>query len=178
MEARWSWRLQGWASVLSCRGLVWEPLPGVHWCLLERSVCPSGADAVTLGCHCRSHRRRKDSHQQGPGGVSEPPADSGGSGHRGVHHPLHCQSEAGGDTARGWALVTVWSRLCTVCAGLTPSVPRPDLSSYVCSFYRLSVSVPLFLCSGTGQTKCLFLDGSDRFCLAILMMVTKELGGV
>lgn len=106
----------GLASVLGCRGLVWELLPEVHCSLLERSVSLSAADAVTLSCHCRPHRRRKDSHQQGPGGVPEPPADGGGPGHRGVHHALHCQSEAGGDAARGWAPVTAWLRLCTWCA--------------------------------------------------------------
>lgn len=91
--------------------------------------------ARPLPCR-RTHCRRQDRHQQGPGGVPEPPADCGGPGHRGIHHPLHCQSQAGGcpGTRETWGIVATgvarWSSPCS--QGLRPWVS--SLASPTCSF--------------------------------------------
>ncbi|KAF6089036.1 proteasome 20S subunit alpha 7 [Phyllostomus discolor] len=64
-------------------------------CALDDNVCMAFAGApAAVGRVGRPHCRRQDRHQQGPGGVPEPPADGGGPGHRGVHHPVHRQPEA------------------------------------------------------------------------------------
>lgn len=75
------------------------------WCALgcvDQTLCglTSLYSVVAMSCPdrslcLRSHCRCKDSHQQSPGRVPEPPADSRGSSDCGVHHPLHCESEAG-----------------------------------------------------------------------------------
>lgn len=115
----------------------------------------SGADVLILCRHCRPHRRREDRHQQGPGGVPEPPADGGGPGHRGVHHTLHRQPEAGGAPACG-------SKLCAP-GGRLAQRGRPGLS--LCTRRSLSLPVmalsPLVALPKRSDSSCLAVGG-DR----------------
>lgn len=133
-----------------------------------------GADEAWLRwqslCCCRAHCGREDSHQQGPGGVPEPPADRGGPSHRGVHHPLHRQSEAGGHPA------TVVHGTCVYLFAEVPSgesencsnsTHSPDLCANV-TYRRLSTLVALFAFSGVGRSKFTFLKGHGSLCLDVL----------
>lgn len=120
----------------------------------------SGADVLILCRHCRPHRRREDRHQQGPGGVPEPPADGGGPGHRGVHHTLHRQPEAGGAPACGSKLCAPGGRL----AQRAPSWPLP-----------LHAQITVAACHGAVP----FSGTSPREATAPAsrLGVTEELGG-
>lgn len=140
-------------------------------------------------CHCRAHRRREDSHQQGPGGVPEPPADRGGPSHRGVHHALHCQSQAGGlplPVAQPWLhgshcrvpkSVLPREFMLPVCMCLhrslqgnqeTALIPRTVPIFVQCNF---TVACPLWWhCShlvAWGQSKLIVLEGHDSLCLDV-----------
>lgn len=80
------------------------------------SWCEARVWAQRIHCHCRAHSWCQNSYKQSSCRMSEPQTHRGGSGHRGVHHALHRQPEAG--VLWGYRCPSAWCAvLQEVCVG-------------------------------------------------------------